>query len=95
MTWEAQDIGALLGVLAPDAVATGDGGGLGHAAPEPIVGAAAVARFFAERGGTPGPEFVECTVSARPGLAARIHGVTASVLAFAIAGTGSRGCGRC
>lgn len=86
LAWEAQDIEALLGVLAPDAVATGDGGGLVNAAPEPVVGGEAVARFFAERGVAPGLEFVECTVNARPGLVARVAGVTVSVLSFAVAG---------
>lgn len=39
------DLDALLKVLAPDVVALGDGGGIGSAAPRPIVGALAVARF--------------------------------------------------
>jgi len=84
--WTAGDIGALLAVLDQDAVATGDGGGVVHAAPEPVVGCEAVARFFAERSGTPGLELVECTVNGQPGLAAQIDGATVSVLAFAITG---------
>ena len=56
-----------------------------HAAPEPVVGSEAVARFFAERSATPGLELVECAVNGQPGLAAQIDGVTVSVLAFAIA----------
>ena len=82
--WTAGDIAALLAVLDQDAVATGDGGGVVRAAPEPVVGSEAVARFFAERSGTPGLELVECAVNGQPGLAAQIDGVTVSVLAFAI-----------
>src|SRR4051794_28489512 len=40
------DPDALLAVLAPDVVATGDGGGIGPAAPTPIVGRLRVARFM-------------------------------------------------
>src|SRR5215468_10443142 len=36
--WEAQDIGALISLLDPDATATGDGGGLVPAAPRPVEG---------------------------------------------------------
>ncbi|ACU71395.1 RNA polymerase, sigma-24 subunit, ECF subfamily [Catenulispora acidiphila DSM 44928] len=82
--WSAGDIEGLLAVLAPDAVATGDGGGVVHAAPEPVIGREAVARFFAERSGTPGMELAEVEVNGQPGLAARVDGATVSVLAFAI-----------
>jgi RNA polymerase sigma-70 factor (ECF subfamily) len=44
---ERGDIQALVGVLAPDAVATGDGGGAAPAARRPVTGALHVARFFA------------------------------------------------
>src|SRR4051812_36189529 len=47
--WEAKDIDALIGLLDPDATATGDGGGLVSAAPRPIEGAEQIARFFADR----------------------------------------------
>jgi RNA polymerase sigma-70 factor (ECF subfamily) len=40
------DLDALLAVLAPDVVATGDGGGIGPAATTPIVGRLRVARFM-------------------------------------------------
>ncbi|MEU6688220.1 RNA polymerase sigma factor SigJ [Streptomyces sp. NPDC046832] len=85
--WEAQDIDGLIGVLAPDATATGDGGGLVPAALHPVEGAGPVARFFAERArAVPGIVLEECAVNGRPGLAARKDGVTVSVLAFDIAG---------
>lgn len=44
---QSGDIDGLLAVLAPEAVAVGDGGGVVPAAPRPIVGALPVARFFA------------------------------------------------
>jgi RNA polymerase sigma-70 factor (ECF subfamily) len=40
------DLDALLAVLAPDVVATGDGGGIGPAATRPIVGRLRVGRFM-------------------------------------------------
>lgn len=41
------DLDGLLAVLAPDAVAVGDGGGRAPAGPRPVVGAVPVARFLA------------------------------------------------
>ncbi|MFI1097582.1 RNA polymerase sigma factor SigJ [Streptomyces sp. NPDC020917] len=85
--WEARDIAALVDLLAPDATATGDGGGLVTAVLRPVEGAAAIARFYLERPGpAAGLAFVECTVNGQPGLAVRRGGVTVSVMAFAVAG---------
>ncbi|WP_416983929.1 RNA polymerase sigma factor SigJ [Streptomyces sp. T028] len=85
--WQAKDIDALLGLLAPDAVATGDGGGLAPAAPRPVEGAEQVARFFADRADTVSRmTLVECAVNGQPGLAARRDGVTVAVLAFDVTG---------
>ncbi|MEU4463355.1 RNA polymerase sigma factor SigJ [Streptomyces sp. NPDC024017] len=85
--WEDQDIDGLIGVLAPDATATGDGGGLVPAALHPVEGAEQVARFFAERArAVPGISLLECAVNGQPGLVAQKDGVTVSVLAFDIAG---------
>ncbi|MFD3518932.1 RNA polymerase sigma factor SigJ [Streptomyces sp. NPDC058653] len=85
--WEARDIDALVGLLASDATATGDGGGLVHAAPRPVEGAEEIARFFVERAGTAvDVTLVECAVNGRPGLVARADGVTVSVVAFDFAG---------
>ncbi|MEU7720195.1 RNA polymerase sigma factor SigJ [Streptomyces tibetensis] len=85
--WEAQDIEGLIGVLAPGATATGDGGGLVSAALDPVEGAEPVARFFAERArAVPGITLLECPVNGQPGLVARKGGVTVSVLAFDVAG---------
>src|SRR5499427_9497700 len=47
--WEAGDIDALIGLLAPGATATGDGGGLATAVLRPIEGAEQIARFYADR----------------------------------------------
>ncbi|TDC20660.1 sigma-70 family RNA polymerase sigma factor [Streptomyces sp. 8K308] len=85
--WEAKDIDTLVGLLAPDATATGDGGGLVTAAPRPVEGAERIARFFADRPGAAGPmTLLERTVNGRPGLVAQLDGVTVAVLAFDIAG---------
>ncbi|WP_182897996.1 RNA polymerase sigma factor SigJ [Microbispora sp. H10830] len=85
--WEAKDIDALIGLLAPDATATGDGGGLATAEPRPVQGAERIARFFVDRASAaPGVTVQECTVNGQPGLVARQEGVTVSVMAFDVAG---------
>ncbi|MFG2606520.1 RNA polymerase sigma factor SigJ [Streptomyces sp. NPDC048514] len=85
--WEAKDIDGLIGLLAPDATATGDGGGLVTAALHPVEGAEQVARFFADRrGAAPDLTLVECTVNGQPGLVTQLDGVTVSVMAFDITG---------
>ncbi|UWZ59583.1 RNA polymerase sigma factor SigJ [Dactylosporangium aurantiacum] len=85
--WEAKDIAALVGLLAADVTATGDGGGLVAAAPHPIVGAERVALFFAGRAHLAlGLTLLERTVNGRPGLVAQLDGGTVSVLAFDVTG---------
>ncbi|MFC0029369.1 RNA polymerase sigma factor SigJ [Micromonospora chaiyaphumensis] len=85
--WEARDVDALIGLLAPDATATGDGGGLVTAALHPVEGAEHVARFFADRpAAAPGLALVERTVNGQPGLVAQRDGVTVSVMAFHVTG---------
>ncbi|MFF7858717.1 RNA polymerase sigma factor SigJ [Streptomyces sp. NPDC007904] len=85
--WEAKDIDALIGLLAPDATATGDGGGIVPASLHPVEGAERIARFLAERAdAVPGVTITECRVNGQPGLAARRDGTTVSVLAFDLAG---------
>ncbi|MEU9733950.1 hypothetical protein [Streptomyces sp. NPDC048002] len=87
LAWEAKDIDALIGVLSPDATATGDGGGLVRALLHPVVGAEEVARFFAGRKElVPELTLRESTVNGQPGLVAEVDGVPVSVLAFDIAG---------
>jgi RNA polymerase sigma-70 factor (ECF subfamily) len=84
--WEAKDIGALIGLLDPDATASADSGGLASALPGPIEGGQQIARAcvdLAER--APGLTILERTVNGQPGLVAQRDGVTAAVLAFDIA----------
>ena len=86
--WEANDIGALIGLLDPDATVTADGGGLVPAALHPIEGAEQIARFLGDIvSRAPGNmTFLERTVNGQPGLVARQDGVTVTVFAFDIAG---------
>ncbi|WP_344407533.1 nuclear transport factor 2 family protein, partial [Dactylosporangium fulvum] len=87
LAWAAKDINALIGLLDPDATATGDGGGLVRAELRPIEGAEQVARFFAGRADTaPGVTILERTVNGQPGLVTQRHGVTVAVLAFDVTG---------
>ncbi|MET8544509.1 RNA polymerase sigma factor SigJ [Kitasatospora sp. NPDC004799] len=81
--WEARDIAALVGLLAPDATMTADGGGLAGAALRPVVGGGRIAQYlvhFADR--APGLTLLERSVNGRPGLVARYGGRTATVAAF-------------
>ena len=84
--WQAQDIGALIGLLDSGATMTADGGGLVSAALHPIEGGEQVARYLvdlASRGS--GLTVLERTVNGQPGLVAQRDGVTATVFAFDIA----------
>ncbi|WP_246486696.1 sigma factor-like helix-turn-helix DNA-binding protein [Kribbella qitaiheensis] len=83
--WEAKDIGALIGLLDPDATSIADGGGLVQAFLQPIEGGETIARFLvdlAERAGD--LELAESTVNGQPGLIGRQNGVTVTVFAFDI-----------
>jgi RNA polymerase sigma factor (sigma-70 family) len=85
--WEAKDIGALIGLLDPDATATGDGGGLVRAVLRPIEGAGQIARFFVDRASAAaGLTILERTVNGQPGLVAQVDGATVAVYAFDVAG---------
>jgi RNA polymerase sigma factor (sigma-70 family) len=85
--WDAKDIGALIGLLDPDATATGDGGGLVRAVLRPIEGAEQIARFFADRAvAASGLTILERTVNGQPGLVAQLDGATVAVYAFDVAG---------
>src|SRR5512132_3019143 len=48
LAWEAGDIGALIGLLDPDATVIADGGGLAGAALRPIQGGEQIARYLAD-----------------------------------------------
>jgi RNA polymerase sigma factor (sigma-70 family) len=86
--WEAGDITALIGLLDPEATATGDGGGLASAAPRPIEGGEQVARYFVDLAGRAPSNvtFLERTVNGQPGLVAQQEDVTVMVMAFDVAG---------
>jgi hypothetical protein len=85
--FEAGDIGALIGLLDPDATVTGDIGNLPAALPGPIQGAEQIARTcLAVTSQAPGLTLLERTVNGQPGLVARQDGVTVAVYAFEIEG---------
>jgi RNA polymerase sigma factor (sigma-70 family) len=86
--WEAMDINALIELLDPRAVVTGDGGGVAHAALRPIEGGERVARYLADlsRAAPGNIRLCERTVNGQPGLIAQQDGVTIAVYSFEIAG---------
>jgi RNA polymerase sigma factor (sigma-70 family) len=85
--WAAKDIHALIGLLDPDATATGDGGGLVPAALHPVEGAEQVARGYLTIADiASGMTILERTVNGQPGLVAQQDGVTVTVFAFHITG---------
>jgi RNA polymerase sigma factor (sigma-70 family) len=84
--WEAKDIGALIGLLDPDATATADGGGLVSAALRPVEGGEQVARYLAGIvGRLPRLMITARTVNGQPGLVAELDGAVVTVFAFDIA----------
>ncbi|MGW2204924.1 RNA polymerase sigma factor SigJ [Streptomyces sp. NPDC001774] len=81
--WEARDIGALVGLLDPEATMTADGGGLVGTVLRPVEGAGPIARYLihiADK--APGLTLLERAVNGRPGLVAQHGGVTVTVAAF-------------
>jgi RNA polymerase sigma factor (sigma-70 family) len=86
--WEAKDIGALIGLLDPGVILTGDGGGLAPASPRPLEGGERVARYLADlaRAAPGNMRLLERTVNGQPGLVAQLDDVTVAVYAFEIAG---------
>src|SRR5262249_46648437 len=86
--WEAKDIGALIGLLDPDATATADSGGLAVAFLHPIEGGEQIARAWVEiaNRAPSNVSFLERTVNGQPGLVAQQDGVTVTVFAFDVAG---------
>ncbi|MBB5782171.1 RNA polymerase sigma factor SigJ [Nonomuraea jabiensis] len=85
--WEAKDIDALVGLLAPDARAVADGGGLVSARLQPVEGSERIARYLVEIADlAPDLVILERTVNGQPGLAAQQDGETVLVMAFDVAG---------
>jgi hypothetical protein len=86
LAWEAKDIDALIGLLDPDATATGDGGGLVATALRPVEGAEQIVRSLVRlQSRLRNLTILERTVNGQPGLIAQQDGVTVSVFAFDIA----------
>lgn len=85
--WEAKDIGALIGLLDPNATAIADGGGFVSAKLHPVQGGEQVARALVDVAGrAPDLRILERTVNGQPGLVAQQDGVTGTVMAFDVAG---------
>ena len=80
------DMAALVEMLAPDAVITGDGGGKARALPRPMRGAAQIARAmlgFLALGDRMGVALEPVTVNGQPGFASRApDGLLVNVVAF-------------
>ncbi|GAB3759533.1 RNA polymerase sigma factor SigJ [Microlunatus parietis] len=83
--WQAQDLSALVGLLDPDAISTGDGGGVVPALPDPLHGAVPIARLYRNLVRyANGTTILERTVNGRPGLVAELDGVVATVFSFQV-----------
>ncbi|GIH96042.1 RNA polymerase sigma factor SigJ [Planobispora siamensis] len=85
--WQAKDIGALIGLLAPDATLIADGGGRVSAVLHPIDGGEKIARHamtLAEI--APDMTLLERSVNGQPGLVIQQNGVISAVIAFETAG---------
>ncbi|MFE7932319.1 RNA polymerase sigma-70 factor [Streptomyces sp. NPDC057456] len=84
--FETGDLQGLLDVLAPEVVYVGDGGGVKHAAPRPVIGADKVARLVLGGTGriasalTLGPT----VVNGNPALAVHLDGVLDGVMAIRV-----------
>ncbi|MFD8009739.1 RNA polymerase sigma factor SigJ [Streptomyces sp. NPDC058955] len=85
--WDAQDINALLGLLAPGATLTADGGGVVAAALHPIEGGEGIARYLTDLAvrASGGLTVLERMVNGRAGLVIEYAGVTVAVYAFDVA----------
>ncbi|GAA1516304.1 RNA polymerase sigma factor SigJ [Kribbella lupini] len=81
--WSANDVNALIGVLDPDALAVADGGGVVSAQLNPVTGAAQIARMLVDISTlAPGFTILERQVNGRPGVIAKLDGVTVVVMAL-------------
>ncbi|GAA3408183.1 RNA polymerase sigma factor SigJ [Streptosporangium vulgare] len=86
LAWEAKDINALIGLLAPGATAVTDGGGLVSAVLRPVEGRERIARYAVDIVDmVPSLTILERTVNGQPGLVAQRDGVTVTVMAFHVA----------
>ncbi|MDX2297502.1 MULTISPECIES: RNA polymerase sigma factor SigJ [Streptomyces] len=85
--WDAQDIDALLSLLAPGATLTADGGGVVAAALHPIEGSEGIARYLTDLAvrAAGALTVLERTVNGRAGLVIEHEGVAVAVYAFDVA----------
>ncbi|MFI8946746.1 sigma factor-like helix-turn-helix DNA-binding protein [Streptomyces sp. NPDC053750] len=85
--WDAQDINALIRLLAPGATFTADGGGVVAAALHPIEGGEGIARYLTDLAvrASGGLTVLERTVNGRAGLVIEHEDVTVAVYAFDVA----------
>ncbi|MFF7250676.1 RNA polymerase sigma factor SigJ [Embleya sp. NPDC008237] len=85
--WDAQDINALVGLLAPGATFTVDGGGVVAAALHPVEGGEGIARYLTDLAvrASGGLMVLERTVNGRAGLVIEHEGVIVAVYAFDVA----------
>ncbi|KND46251.1 MULTISPECIES: RNA polymerase sigma factor SigJ [Streptomyces] len=85
--WDAQDINALVRLLAPGATLTADGGGVVAAALHPIEGGEGIARYLTDLAvrASGGLTVLERAVNGRAGLVIEHEGVTVAVYAFDVA----------
>lgn len=84
--WEAKDVGALVGLLDPDATTVADGGGLVSAVLDPIEGGERTAQVLVDIAGRiPDLELLERDVNGRPGLLVRSGPTTVAVVTFDVA----------
>jgi RNA polymerase sigma-70 factor (TIGR02957 family) len=83
---ETRDLQRLLDVLAPEVVLVSDGGGVKQTAPQPIIGAAKVVRYFASGSGkVEGTLTVDPTVvNGNPALVVRLDGEIDGVMAIRV-----------
>lgn len=87
MAWENSDLGALIGLLDPYAVAIADGGGLASASVHPHQGPEQIARFLIDLPvRASNVTIAERSVNGQPGLIGLQDGVTVMVMAFDFAG---------
>jgi len=86
--WETKDIGALVGLLDPHVILTGDGGGVVKAALHPYEGGERVAHFLAHlaRTAPANGALLERTVNGQPGLVGHLEGQIVAVYSFEVAG---------
>jgi RNA polymerase sigma-70 factor (ECF subfamily) len=86
--WEARDIGALIGLLDPDATLTADSGGLVSAVLKPIQGGERIAGYLISlmQRAPDSAALLERTVNGQPGLVGQQDGMTVTVFAFEVAG---------